>query len=54
MGIFPIPIAIGRDSGFASKIGIIPTKSGWLDSLTVLIHTAGGAIRLAYRLNIVK
>ena len=24
---------IVRDSGFSSKIGIIPTKSGWLDSL---------------------
>ena len=24
---------IGRDSGFSSKIGIIATKSGWLDSL---------------------
>ena len=23
MGIFPIPIAIGRDSGFASKIGMV-------------------------------
>ena len=24
---------IGRDSGFSSKIGTIPTKSGWLDRL---------------------
>ena len=34
IGIFPIPIAsrTGRNSGFSSKIGRIPTRSGWLDS----------------------
>ena len=25
---------VGRDSGFSRKIAIIPTKSGWLDSLS--------------------
>ena len=34
IGIFPIPIAsrTGRNSGFSSKIGRIPTRSGWLYS----------------------
>ena len=27
-----------RDSGFSRKIGIIPTKSGWLDTLLVSTH----------------
>ena len=30
IGIFPIPLAY---SGFSSKIGRIPTRTGWLDSL---------------------
>ena len=30
IGIFPIPLAY---SGFSRKIGRIPTRSGWLDSL---------------------
>ena len=25
---------VGQDSGFSRKIAIIPTKSGWLDSLS--------------------
>ena len=33
IGIFPIPIACWSGFGFSSKIGVIPTKSGWLDSL---------------------
>ena len=31
--IFPIHLHIGRDWGFSSKIGIIPTESRWLDLL---------------------
>ena len=27
-----------RDSGFSSKIWIIPTKSGWLDTLPIVLH----------------
>ena len=26
-------LSLTQDSGFSSKFGIIPTKSGWLDSL---------------------
>ena len=32
-GFFLFRLLIGQDSGFSSKIGVIPTKSGWLDSL---------------------
>ena len=32
-GFFLSRSHIGRDSGLTSKIGMIPTKSGWLDSL---------------------
>ena len=32
--IFPIAMVYGRDLGFLSKIGRIPTKSGWLDGLS--------------------
>ena len=32
-GFFLSRSHIGGDSGFSSKIRIIPTKSGWLDSL---------------------
>ena len=33
IGIFLSQPKLRRDSGFSSKIGIIPTKSRWLDSL---------------------
>ena len=33
LGFFPSRSHIGRDSGCSSKIGIIPTKSEWLDRL---------------------
>ena len=32
-GFFLSQSHIDQDSGFSSKIGIIPTKSGWLDNL---------------------
>ena len=35
IGIFLSRRHIGQDSGFFSKTGIIPTKSGWLDSLAL-------------------
>ena len=39
IGIFLSRPKLRRDSGFSGKIGIIPTKSGWLDILTVLHFT---------------
>ena len=33
LGFFLFRSHIGRDSGFSSKNGKIPTTSGWLDSL---------------------
>ena len=44
VGIRP---GLRRDSGFSSKIGIIPTKSGWLDTLQ--LHTAVYIVRKSYR-----
>lgn len=35
-GFFTSRSYIGRDSGFLSKIGRIPTKSGWLNSLLII------------------
>ena len=35
LGFFLFRLLIGRDSGFSSKIGVIPTKSGWSDSLVM-------------------
>ena len=32
-GFFLSRSHIGRDLGLTSKIGMVPTKSGWLDSL---------------------